>query len=187
MHPHVAFPEALPPIQMAPKLMTQAPKIIDVAAFRGVFSNLAGAVSVLSVGQGDERTGLTATSVSAFSAEPPTVSIHVNTSSSSWQAIQKHERFCINVLAAGQEVVADNFAGRGGIKGPERYADGDWIELESGAPVLEGAVANIDCILDEAIVRHSHAIVIGRIVALRSRHDIEPLLYWRRDFYGLQN
>lgn len=166
--------------------MTQAPQIIDVAAFRHIFSNLAGAVSVLTVGHGDGRTGLTATSVSAFSAEPPTVSIHVNTDSSSWQAIQREERFCINVLATGQEAVAENFAGRGGIKGPDRYAAGAWTELESGAPVLEGAVANIDCVLDEAIVRHSHAIVIGRIVALRSNHDIEPLVYWRRDFYGLQ-
>lgn len=166
--------------------MTTTPQIIDVAAFRGVFSNLAGAVSVLTVGQGDERTGLTATSVSAFSAEPPTVSIHVNTDSSSWQAIQRHERFCINVLAAGQDVVAENFAGRGGIKGPDRYAQANWTTLESGAPVLEGALANIDCVLDEAIVRHSHAIVIGRILALRSRHDVEPLLYWRRGFFGLQ-
>ncbi len=158
---------------------------VDGHAFRGAFSSLAGAVSVLSVGEGEERTGLTATSVTPFSADPPAVAIAVNTSSSSWLAIQKFERFCINVLGRDQEDVANNFAGRGGINGPDRYAGADWTTLASGAPVLEGAVANIDCILDEAIVRHSHAIVIGRIVALRSFEAVPPLLYWRRSFHGL--
>ena len=158
---------------------------IDIDVFRGVFASVAGAVSVLSVGQGDDRTGLTATSVSAFSAEPPSVVINVNTSSSSWAAIQRHGRFCINVLARNQEIVAQNFSGKGGISGPDRYAGAEWTTLESGAPVLDGAIASVDCVLDESIVPYSHAIIIGRIVALRTGDVHLPLLYWRRGFHGL--
>jgi len=165
--------------------MTNPAAEIDIQAFRGVFASVAGAVSVLSVGEGDDRTGLTATSVSAFSAEPPSVVINVNTSSSSWPAIQKYGRFCINVLARNQEVVAQNFSGQGGRSGPARYEGADWTTLTSGAPVLNGAIANVDCVLDEAIIRYSHAIVIGRIVALRTGDVHLPLLYWRRGFHGL--
>lgn len=159
---------------------------VDVSAFRNVFASVAGAVSVLTVGEGGRRTGLTATSVSAFSAEPPTVAIHVNTSSSSWSAIQSEQRFCINVLARHQEAVAHNFAGRGGLKGVDRFAGAEWTTLQSGAPALHGALANIDCVLDEAIIRHSHAIVLGRIIALHSETITRPLLYWRRAFIGLE-
>ena len=165
--------------------MSAQQAMVDVSTFRNVFASVAGAVSVLTLGEGDKRTGLTATSVSAFSAEPPTVAILVNTSSSSWNAIQSEQRFCINILARDQEAVAHNFAGRGGLKGVERFAGAEWTTLQSGAPVLQGALANIDCLLDEAIVRHSHAIVLGRIVALRSNPAARPLLYWQRAFLGL--
>ncbi|ODT66033.1 MAG: flavin reductase [Pelagibacterium sp. SCN 63-23] len=165
--------------------MSEQAASIDIAAFRDAFSGLAGAVSVLSVGGGDDRTGLTATSVSAFSAEPPTVGINVNTGSSSWGAIQRHGRFCINVLAAGQEHVAERFAGKGGISGADRYTGAVWTRLVSGAPVLEGALTNIDCELDHIMIRHSHALVIGRIVSLRTNDAVRPLLYWRRGFFSL--
>ena len=63
----------------------------------------------------------------------------------------------------------------------------EWTKLQSGAPVLQGALANIDCLLDEAIIRHSHAIVLGRIVALRSNVNARPLVYWQRSFLGLED
>ena len=166
--------------------MTELGARVDISTFRNVFASVAGAVSVLTVGEGERRTGLTATSVSAFSAEPPTVAIHVNTSSSSWGAIQVEGRFCISVLARDQELVAHNFAGRGGLKGVDRFAGAEWTTLQSGAPALQGALAHIDCVLDEAIIRHSHAIVLGRIVALHSETITRPLLYWQRAFLGLE-
>lgn len=164
---------ALPPIGLVP--------------FRQTMQSLAGAVSVLSVGEGDRRTGLTSTSVTSFSADPPTIAISVNTGSSSWSAITSFEAFCINVLAKEQRQVAESFAGKGGLAGPARYANAEWTVLDSGAPVLEGALANIDCVLDEAIVRHSHALVIGRIVAVRTLAGGRPLLYWRRHYQGLED
>lgn len=153
--------------------------------FKETLQMLAGAVSVITVGEGEERTGLTATSVSAFSAEPPTVAFGLNAGSSSWRALQKYARFCVNILAAGQSHIAEDFSGRGGLSGPDRYGRAAWTRLMSGAPVLEGAIANIDCELDEAIARHSHVFVIGRVVALRSNDRHVPLVYWRRNFVAL--
>jgi flavin reductase (DIM6/NTAB) family NADH-FMN oxidoreductase RutF len=90
--------------------------------------HLAGAVSVITVGEREDRTGFTATSVSSLSADVPSVIVSVNRTSSSWPALEKYRRFCVNVLAADQQHVAQSFAGFGGRKGVERYGDAQWYQ-----------------------------------------------------------
>lgn len=150
----------------------------DVLAYRAAMRKLAGAVSVLTVGAGESRTGLTATSVTSLSIEPPTLLICVNRASSSLEALRAHRSFAINVLRAQHQPIADRFAGKGGLKGPERYQGAEWTRLETGAPVLAEALAAFDCELEEAIESHSHFIIIGRVVASRITENAEPLLYW---------
>ena len=159
---------------------------VDVASFKNAMRNLAGAVSVVSVGTGPERTGFTATSVSSFSVEPPTLLVSLNRDSSSWQALQAAGAFAVNILAQHQSAVADRFAGRGGIKGNDRYVGWDWPRLGSGTLGLEGAVAVIDCDLDEAIERHSHAILLGRVRSVSITPDAQPLLYWSGTYQTLR-
>jgi len=154
-------------------------------AFRAAMRKLAGAVSVLTVGQGEARTGLTATSVTSLSVEPPTLLICVNRAASSAAPLLKERAFAINVLRPHHRDVADRFAGKGGLKGPERYPGADWTRLETGAPVLADALAAFDCELEDAIERHSHLIIIGRVVASRITESAEPLLYWAGDYRGL--
>ncbi len=141
--------------------------------------HLAGAFSVITVGEGDERTGFTATSVSSLSADVPSVIVSVNRSSSSWPAVDKYGRFCVNVLAVDQQHVAQSFAGFDGRRGAERYDGAQWYELATGTPPLSDALTVLDCELDTVLSHHSHAILIGRVRAIETREDVEPLLYWR--------
>ncbi len=154
-------------------------------AFRAAMRKLAGAVSILSVGQGEARTGLTATSVSSLSVDPPTLLISVNRSASAYGALLEEGTFAINVLRPHHQALADRFAGRGGIKGSARYEGADWTRLTTGAPVLVDALSAFDCVLEDAIERHSHIIVIGRVVASRITENATPLLYWAGDYRGL--
>ncbi|MFG1378258.1 flavin reductase family protein [Xanthobacter autotrophicus] len=154
-------------------------------AFRAAMRKLAGAVSVLTVGAGDGRTGLTATSVTALSVEPPTLLITINRGGSSLGPVLQERAFAINVLRPHHQPVADRFAGKGGLKGPARYEGADWTKLTTGAPVLADALAAFDCELEDAIERHSHVIVIGRVVASRITESAEPLLYWAGGYRGL--
>ncbi len=94
---------------------------VDVSEFKLAMRNLAGAVSVITVGTGLKRTGFTATSVSSFSAEPPVLLVSLNKSSSSWEVLRDAASFGVNILTQAQSGVADRFAGRGGIKGNDRY------------------------------------------------------------------
>lgn len=143
---------------------------------RDAMRHVAGGVSVITAGIGDERTGLTVTSAISLSLDPPTMIVCVNRGASSWPVIQKHRHFCVNFLGSAHREVAERFAGRGGIKGPERYKGASWTTLVTQASVLAGAVAAVDCEVEEFIERHSHAIVIGTVKAVQVNGG-EPLVY----------
>ena len=165
---------ALPP--------NQAPIAASAKAFREAMQQLPSGVCVISVGRGAERSGLTATSVSSLSMEPPTLLVSVNRASSSYQALTRHPAFSVSVLAAGHHAVANAFAGRDGAQGVDRYAAGRWITLNSGVSVLSDAIAAFDCEVEERIERHTHAIIIGRVRDLITPGGPSALLYWRGQF-----
>lgn len=155
------------------------------AAFRSALRHLAGGVAVITTGEGDQRTGMTATSLSALSAEPPTLMFGINLTSSTYPILARHGAFGVNFLNATQEQIADRFAGRNGEQGPARYAGADWTSGTSGAQLLVGALASLECQVEEMIERHSHAIVIGRVREIRIGGNNAALVYWRGDYERL--
>lgn len=152
---------------------------IDSQAFRNGLRQLAGAVSVVTTGSGDRRAGLTATSVTSFSAEPPTILVSVARSASAYATLVNERRFVVNVLGDHQQPIADRFAGRDGAKGAARFEGAEWTTAATGAPLLVDALAALDCELEEVIERHSHGLLIGRVKALRVAAGAGALLYWR--------
>lgn len=150
---------------------------ITPEGLRRSMRHLAGGVCVITAGGNGDRTGATVTSATALSVDPPTMIVNINRTSSLWPVISRHNHFCVNILTAGQRLIADNFAGKTGLKGAERYRDGEWVELESGALALSGALAAIDCAVEDVVERHTHAIVIGRVLAIEPGPGGEPLIY----------
>ena len=148
----------------------------DVATVKRALRSLGGGVSVITAGRGEDRTGATVTSATGLSMDPPTMIVNINKSSSTWPAIERYGHYCVNILAVGQQAIANRFAGIGGVKGAARYEGADWTTLVSGAPVLANALAAIDCEVEEIIERHSHAIILGRAVAVLSGEG-ESLVY----------
>jgi flavin reductase (DIM6/NTAB) family NADH-FMN oxidoreductase RutF len=155
---------------------------LDAATFRSAMRQLAGGISTITVGEGDDRTGLTVTSVSSLSAAPPSVVFCINQSSSSWPLLVRRRAFAVNVLSPAQMAVAERFSGRGGEKGLARYEGARWSKLVTGTHVLGDALAVLDCEVEELVERFGSAVVIGRVVAALVRgEDVEPeaLTYWR--------
>ena len=136
---------------------------VDALSLKEAMRRLIGGVAVITAGIGEERTGLTATSAISLAMDPPTMLITVNRASSSWPIIARRRHFCVNILHADQVDVASRFAGAGGATGVARYAEADWVTMGSGALGLVGALAVIDCDVEEIIERHSHAIVLGAV------------------------
>jgi len=158
---------------------------VTVDGFRAAMRQLAGGVSIVTVGQGSEISGMTATSVTSLSAEPPRLLVCINRAASSWPLLERHRSFAVNILDADQQDIADRFAGRHGVGGAARFEGAPWITLRTGAPVLPTALAALDCRVEEVIERHSHAIVIGDVAAVRVHDRGAALAYWRGDYVAL--
>jgi flavin reductase (DIM6/NTAB) family NADH-FMN oxidoreductase RutF len=155
------------------------------ADFRAAMRQLTGGVSVLTVGRGKDITGMTVTSVSSLSVEPPTLLVSVNRSASSWPVLKRERHFGVNILNADQIDIAERFSGKNGLKGADRFAGAEWITLASGVPLLRGALAAIDCEVEDIVERHSHAIVIGRVSDMQVSPRTAALAYWHGQYVAV--
>jgi len=157
----------------------------DGKSFTGAMRALVGNCSVLTVGEGEDSTGLVVTSAISLSAEPPLLLACVNRSSSSWPMFGRYGRFGWSSLGAGHQGVAERFSGFGGVKGPDRYQGAEWVTAVTGARLLADAPAAFDCEVEEMIDRATHSIVIGRVRALITTPDQGALIYWNGSFRAL--
>jgi flavin reductase (DIM6/NTAB) family NADH-FMN oxidoreductase RutF len=155
----------------------------DGAAFRQAMRALASGVAIVACGEGEARRGCTVVSVASLSLAPPTLIVCLARSSSTLAGLREAGAFSINLIAARHEALAHRFSGHGGAHGARRFDGAHWVTLSTGAPVLADAIAAFDCLLEEAIERHSHAIVLGAVVGVREGAD-EPALTRRRGGYA---
>jgi flavin reductase (DIM6/NTAB) family NADH-FMN oxidoreductase RutF len=153
--------------------------------FRSAMRHLAGGVSVITVGQGTDITGMTVTSVSSLSVDPPTLIVSIKRESSSWPLLKTRGFFGVNILNADQLDVAERFSGKDGLKGAARFAGAQWITLASAVPLLAGALAAIDCEVEDIVERHSHAIVIGRVLDMQLSPRGAGLAYWQGQYVAI--
>jgi flavin reductase (DIM6/NTAB) family NADH-FMN oxidoreductase RutF len=160
---------------------------VSSADYRGAMRHLAGGVSVITAGRGGDITGMTVTSVMSLSVDPPTLLVGINREASSFALIRRHGAFGVNILNADQVAVAERFAGKGGLKGAERFAEADWVTSVSGVPLLADALSAFDCEVEEILERHSHGIVIGRVrhISASTRHA--GLAYWHGQYVAIDH
>ena len=153
--------------------------------FRGAMRQLTGGVSVITAGRGRDISGMTVTSVSSLSVDPPALIVSVNRGASCWPLLQRYGFFGVNILTSDQIEIAERFAGKDGLKGAERFAGAEWTTRASGVPLLSGALAAIDCEVEEIIERHSHGIVIGRVLDLQLSTRTAALAYWQGQYVAI--
>jgi flavin reductase (DIM6/NTAB) family NADH-FMN oxidoreductase RutF len=163
--------------------MTEIP--VSPADFRVAMRHLTGGVSVITAGRGKDITGMTVTSVTSLSVEPPTLLVSINRDASSFPLIRRHGAFGVNILNADQLDVAERFAGKGGLKGADRFAGSKWVTSVSGVPLLVGALSAFDCEVEEIVERHSHGIVIGRVRDVRNSTRNAALAYWHGQYVAV--
>ena len=159
----------------------------DVAAadFRGAMRHLVGGVSVITVGQGQDISGMTVSSISSLSIDPPCLMVSINRSSSSWPLLVRDRVFGVNILNADQLDVAERFTGKDGAKGRDRFKGAVWTTAQTGVPLLADAFVAADCEVEEIIERHSHGIVIGRVRDLIISSRSAALAYWQGQYISI--
>src|SRR4051794_17828254 len=153
--------------------------------FRNAMRRLTGGVSIVTAGRGKDVSGMTVTSVTSLSAEPPALIVSVNRAASSFPLIRRYGFFGVNILNADQLDIAERFTGKDGAKGAGRFAGAEWFTRASGVPLLADALAAIDCEVEEIVERHSHAIVIGRVLDVQVSPRSAALAYWQGQYLAI--
>lgn len=147
----------------------------DQTMFRKTLGRFATGVAVVTTCTDAGRPlGMTINSLVSLSLDPPLVLYGLGRSSVNFDAFAKAGAFAFNILAEDQQELSARFADH------DRQADFTGVPFAagaSGAPVLKGVLASIDCRREQAVDAGDHVIVIGLAIDLRCR-DGRPLLYF---------
>jgi flavin reductase (DIM6/NTAB) family NADH-FMN oxidoreductase RutF len=106
---------------------------------------------------------MTVAAFSSVSLDPPMVLVCIANSASSRDPIEAARRFAVHFLAGDQTSLAMSFGGK--VKPEERFDGVETDVAESGAPILRGCVAWVDCEVAHAYAGGDHTIFVGRVVA----------------------
>ena len=88
--------------------------------------------------------------------------------------------FAVNILAADQEEICRKFA----VSGSDKFAGVAWSPGLTGAPILSGVIAHIECRLEAVMAGGDHDIVTGRPMYVGEGPGFEPLLFFRSQYGG---
>jgi 3-hydroxy-9,10-secoandrosta-1,3,5(10)-triene-9,17-dione monooxygenase reductase component len=148
---------------------------IHGALLRQVLGRFATGVVVVTAAHGAVPLGLSVSSFTSVSLDPPLVAFCADRRSRSWPAIRRSGAFCVNVLAEDQEAVSRLFATRGA----EKFEGVGWSPAPSGSPRLDGVLAWLDCRIEAVHDGGDHEICLGRVGELGVERDDGPLVYYR--------
>jgi len=148
--------------------------------FKNALSSWASGVSVVTAKQDDLVYGLTVSSFSSLSLDPPLILVCIAESNRMGSMVRETGAFSVSLLGANQEELSNHFAKPGRepvaeLGYPSRLA-------ANGVPVLEHAIASVACTLHEAVRLGTHTIFAGRVVDASADESVQPLLYFRRGY-----
>jgi len=149
----------------------------DARLYRFVAGRFTAGIAVVTTRTAAGLRGITANSFTTVSLNPPLVLFCVTTTSSFTPLIEDAGVFAVSVLAAEDEFLSDRFANRAPLVDaqftgvPHHFA-------QSGAPVLDNAIAWFDCRVWANYDGGDHRIVVGEVLAL-GENEGEPLIYYR--------
>ncbi|MEV4176134.1 flavin reductase family protein [Nonomuraea sp. NPDC049709] len=155
---------------------------LDSRRFRQVLGRFAtGVVAITAVDPvNGQPCGLAANSFTSVSLNPPLVAFCVAHTSTSWPRVRGAKVITVNVLAENQQAVCAQMAGKGG----DKFAGLEWTGSPGGNPVLEGALAWLDCAVEAEHLAGDHMIVVARVLQLDTHADGGPLVFFRGGYGG---
>jgi len=152
--------------------------------FKAALGSWAAGVTVVTTRHGDRVYGITVSSFTSLSLEPRLILVCLANSNRLPRMVEESKRFAVSILADGQQDVSAYFATSKREPVPE-FEEIGTIEWHTGSPIIDGALAHLDCELHESIPGGDHTIIIGRVLGAAASEDRRPLLYYRRAYHSL--
>ncbi|MEU1625870.1 flavin reductase family protein [Streptomyces sp. NPDC020096] len=188
----VGAPTSAAPVEAMPRPELRAVREderapLDPGEFRRVLGNFASGVTVITAPATDDDghgpAGFACQSFVSLSLDPPLVAFMVGRASTTWPRIARTGVFCVNILGADQGELCRAFA----VSGGDKFAGVEWTAAPAtGAPLLAGVPAWVDCTIHAVHTGGDHLIVVGHVAALgtpdQGAQEASPLLFHRGSF-----
>lgn len=159
--------------------MVRAP--ISEAAFRQACGQFATGVAVATVcGPSGEPHGLTINSFTSVSLTPPLILICIDYRAQVLQVFLRASHFAVNILRDSQQDISNRFA----YRAEDRFAGVAWKPGSTGAPLIDGSLATVECATRQVVEGGDHTILLAEAVAVSSNAG-DPLLYFNSKYHHI--
>lgn len=150
---------------------------IDPRDLRNALGCFATGVTIITtVDEQGAPIGITANSFTSLSLDPPLVLFCLDINSNSFEAFHRNRHFAVNVLAEDQKELSSQFA----RSSEDKWNGVEFRTWETGCPVFERCIANLECEIDSIFEGGDHVIIVGKVTQMRYEEgDCRPLIFYR--------
>lgn len=159
-------------------------KTLDTEQLRRLMRAWTSGVTVVTAAHGGERHGMTVSSFTSVSLDPPLVVISLNTDSRTHRLVQAAGAFAVTILGADQQAISELFAGQGQGQA-DRLAQLELETLVTGTPALKAGLARMDCRVVQSIPAGMNTMFLAEVVAVSGEAEGRPLVYHQRGYWKL--
>ncbi len=154
---------------------------IDTQVLRQAMRNWATGVTIVTSAAGEEKAGATVSSFTSVALEPPTVLVCLNKGTYAHEVIQRSGVYAVSMLGLDQEVLSNRFAGADPLV-TDRFAGLQALTLQTGSPLIPGALAWLDCRVTQTLDTGTHSIFLATVVGVQVNSMDAPLIYHNRSY-----
>jgi flavin reductase (DIM6/NTAB) family NADH-FMN oxidoreductase RutF len=158
---------------------------VDPQQFRKTMRRWATGVSIVSTRHANVQHGMTVSSFMSVSLTPPAILVSLERTTRTHDLLIQSGIFGVTILSSVQQEISDRFAGRHS-ENQDRFAGLVTKDLVTGAPFIEGGIGFLDCRVLSNQVIGTHTVFIGEVLAAQYTIRKKPLLYYNRQYHGLQ-
>ena len=161
---------------------------LESEVFRRVMGHFVTGVTVVTALDGERPYGITVNALSSVSLEPALVMVALDRRRFLTPIVRASGRYGVNILSEKQQALSDCFAGAPVKPDRAAFCGAAWRPGSTGLPLLDGAIATLECTVVETFSVGDHDLFIGRVDTLANdpRHP-RPLLYYRRRYLRIES
>ncbi len=165
----------------------QEPSGVDPATLRSVLGHFATGVTVVTTYDGDRPWGTTVNSFNSVSLRPPLVMIAFDRGRRIMPALRASGRYAVNILGEDEQALSDCFSGAPVKPDREDFCGASWHRGETGLPILDSAIASLECSVVDVHPAGDHDLLIARVDSAANRvREPLPLLYYRGRYLRIE-
>ncbi|MEP6638029.1 MAG: flavin reductase family protein [Chloroflexota bacterium] len=166
----------------------RATKSIESDVFRRVMGHFVTGVTVVTALDVDRPFGITVNALSSVSLDPPLVMVALDRRRYLTPIVRAAGRYAVNILSEDQQDLSDCFAGAPVQPGRDAFCGASWHPGPTELPLIDGAIASLECTVVETFSAGDHDLFIGRVDSLANdeNHPM-PLLYYRRRYLRIEH